>query len=119
MTVPFAPRRLTIATRESALALWQAEHVRGQLASRYHGTTVELLGVTTQGDRIVDRPLATIGGKGLFIKELETALAEWSDYIKTETLAGGIEKSTDIPPDVKQVTVGSVKVHIWIEKAQK
>lgn len=76
MTAPFAPRRLTIATRESALALWQAEHVRAQLSSRYRGTSVELLGITTQGDRIVDRPLATIGGKGLFIKELETALRE-------------------------------------------
>ena len=76
MTAPFAPRRLTIATRESALALWQAEHVRGQLSSRYRGTSVDLLGITTQGDRIVDRPLASIGGKGLFIKELETALRE-------------------------------------------
>ncbi len=76
MTAPFAPRRLTIATRECALALWQAEHVRAQLSSRYRGTSVELLGITTQGDRIVDRPLATIGGKGLFIKELETALRE-------------------------------------------
>ena len=76
MNAPFAPRRLTIATRESALALWQAEHVRAQLSSRYRGTTVELLGITTQGDRIVDRPLASIGGKGLFSKELETALRE-------------------------------------------
>ncbi len=76
MTAPFAPRRLTIATRESALALWQAEHIRAQLSSRYRGTSVELLGMTTQGDRIVDRPLASIGGKGLFIKELETALRE-------------------------------------------
>jgi hydroxymethylbilane synthase len=76
MTAPFAPRRLTIATRESALALWQAEHVRSQLTTQFRGTSVELLGVTTQGDRVVDRPLATIGGKGLFIKELETALRE-------------------------------------------
>jgi hydroxymethylbilane synthase len=93
MTVPFAPRRLTIATRESALALWQAEHVRGQLASRYHGTTVELLGVTTQGDRIVDRPLATIGGKGLFIKELETALREGRADLAVHSLK-------DVPMDV-------------------
>ena len=76
MTAPFAPRRLTIATRESALALWQAEHVRAQLATLYRGTNVELLGITTQGDRVLDRPLAMIGGKGLFIKELETALRE-------------------------------------------
>ena len=51
MTAPFAPRRLTIATRESALALWQAEHVRAQLVAHYRGISVELLGVTTQGDR--------------------------------------------------------------------
>jgi len=70
MTTPAAPRRLIIATRESALAIWQAEHVRARLTSRYPGTTVELLGVTTQGDRAIDRPLAAIGGKGLFIKEL-------------------------------------------------
>jgi hydroxymethylbilane synthase len=76
MAAPAAPRRLTIATRESALALWQAEHVRAQLTSRYRGTSVDLLGITTQGDRVVDRPLAAIGGKGLFIKELETALRE-------------------------------------------
>ena len=93
MTVPFAPRRLTIATRESALALWQAEHVRGQLASRYRGTTVELLGVTTQGDRIVDRPLATIGGKGLFIKELENALREGRADLAVHSLK-------DVPMDV-------------------
>ena len=76
MTAPSAPRRLTIATRESALAMWQAEHVRAQLTSRYRGTSVDLLGVTTQGDRVLDRPLAAIGGKGLFIKELEVAMAE-------------------------------------------
>jgi hydroxymethylbilane synthase len=76
MTTPLAPRRLMIATRESALALWQAEHVRARLSARYPGTSVDLLGVTTQGDRILDRPLAAIGGKGLFIKELENALRE-------------------------------------------
>src|SRR6185437_4533617 len=76
MTTLLAPRRLTIATRESALALWQAEHVRARLTSRYPGTAVDLLGVTTQGDRIIDRPLAAIGGKGLFIKELENALRD-------------------------------------------
>ena len=76
MTAFLAPRRLTIATRESALAMWQAEHVRSRLTSRYRGTAVDLLGVTTQGDRIIDRPLASIGGKGLFIKELENALRD-------------------------------------------
>jgi hydroxymethylbilane synthase len=70
------PRRLRIATRESALALWQAEHIRARLVARYPGMVVDLLGLTTQGDRVVDQPLAAIGGKGLFIKELENAMDE-------------------------------------------
>ena len=86
MTALVAPRRLTIATRESALAMWQAEHVRSRLTSRYRGTTVDLLGVTTQGDRIVDRPLASIGGKGLFIKELENALRDGRADIAVHSL---------------------------------
>jgi len=69
-----APRRLVIATRESALALWQAEHVRTRLEALYPTSAIELLGVTTQGDRVTDRPLAAIGGKGLFVKELEIAM---------------------------------------------
>jgi hydroxymethylbilane synthase len=76
MTLPAAPRKLTIATRESALALWQAEHIRARIAALYPESDVGLVGVTTQGDRILDRPLADIGGKGLFIKELEVAMAE-------------------------------------------
>jgi len=70
------PRRLRIATRESALALWQAEHIRTRLGARYPGMVIDLLGLTTQGDRVVDQPLAAIGGKGLFIKELENAMDE-------------------------------------------
>ena len=93
MTALVPPRRLTIATRESALALWQAEHVRSRLTSRYRGTTVELLGVTTQGDRIVDRPLASIGGKGLFIKELENALRDGRADIAVHSLK-------DVPMDL-------------------
>jgi hydroxymethylbilane synthase len=76
MTPATTPRRLRIATRESALALWQAEHIRARLAALYPGMAVELLGLTTQGDRVLDRPLAAIGGKGLFIKELEVAMDE-------------------------------------------
>ncbi len=71
-----APRRLIIATRESALALWQAEHIKARLAVLYPSTEVELLGMTTKGDQITDRPLTDIGGKGLFIKELEVAMAD-------------------------------------------
>ncbi|MBL8509528.1 hydroxymethylbilane synthase [Chitinimonas sp. JJ19] len=70
------PDRLVIATRESALALWQARHIAARLEALYPGLTVELLGMTTQGDRILDVTLNKIGGKGLFVKELETALQE-------------------------------------------
>ncbi len=70
------PSRLIIATRESRLALWQAEHVRTLLQQCYPSCEVNLLGMTTRGDQILDRPLAKIGGKGLFVKELETALLE-------------------------------------------
>ena len=61
---------ITIATRESRLALWQAEHVQALLRARGH--SVELLGMTTLGDQILDRSLSKVGGKGLFVKELET-----------------------------------------------
>lgn len=71
-----APKLLTIATRESALALWQAEHIKARLASLYPKTRVVLLGMTTKGDQILDQPLMAIGGKGLFIKELEVAMSE-------------------------------------------
>jgi hydroxymethylbilane synthase len=68
--------RLIIATRESALALWQAHHVRDRLIGQHPGLQVQLLGMTTQGDRILDVTLNKIGGKGLFVKELEQALME-------------------------------------------
>lgn len=68
------PAQIVIATRQSRLALWQAEHVRQQLLTLYPEASVSLLGLTTTGDRILDRPLADVGGKGLFIKELEWAL---------------------------------------------
>lgn len=67
---------LRIATRQSQLALWQAEHVATLLRAAHPTLKVELVKITTQGDRILDRPLAEVGGKGLFIKELEVALAE-------------------------------------------
>lgn len=65
-----------IATRKSPLALWQAEHVREQLIATHPGLEVELLTMSTQGDKILDTPLAKIGGKGLFVKELERALLD-------------------------------------------
>jgi len=70
------PDKITIATRESQLALWQAEHVKARLMALHPGLEVELLGMTTQGDQILDSPLSRIGGKGLFVKELEVAMAE-------------------------------------------
>ena len=70
------PSRIVIASRESRLALWQAEHVRTRLLALYPACRVEILGMTTRGDQILDRPLSQIGGKGLFIKELEVAMHE-------------------------------------------
>lgn len=67
-------RVLKIATRKSPLALWQAEHVKAELESRYSELTVELVPMSTKGDEILDRSLAAIGGKGLFLKELERAM---------------------------------------------
>ena len=67
---------LRIATRKSPLAMWQAEHVAGRLRAAHPDRSVELVGMTTQGDRVLDSPLAKIGGKGLFVKELENALLE-------------------------------------------
>ncbi len=68
------PGQITIATRKSALALWQAHYVRDALLAAHPGLSVELLPMSTRGDKILDVPLAKIGGKGLFIKELEQAL---------------------------------------------
>ncbi len=70
------PRKLVIASRESALAMWQSRHVAARLETLYPGLTVDILGMTTQGDRILEVTLSKIGGKGLFVKELETALQE-------------------------------------------
>jgi hydroxymethylbilane synthase len=70
-----APGRIVIASRESELALWQARHVESRLAAFYPRTEIRILGLTTEGDRRLDASLARIGGKGLFVKELEEALA--------------------------------------------
>ena len=80
------PNRIVIATRESRLALWQAEHVRDLLRRQYPSCSVELLGMTTRGDQILDRPLAKVGGKGLFVKELETALLDGSADIAVHSM---------------------------------
>ena len=82
---------LTIATRESRLALWQAEHVKALLAERGH--RVALLGMTTRGDQILDRSLSKVGGKGLFVKELELALEEGHADLAVHSLK-------DVPMDL-------------------
>ncbi|MFH2099256.1 MAG: hydroxymethylbilane synthase, partial [Pseudomonadota bacterium] len=69
-----APVKLKIGTRGSPLALWQARHVAGLLAAR--GSECELVIIRTKGDKILDVPLAKVGGKGLFVKEIEEALAD-------------------------------------------
>ena len=69
------PQRIVIASRESALAMWQARHVEARLAALYPRAEIRILGLTTEGDRRLDVSLAKIGGKGLFVKELEEALA--------------------------------------------
>lgn len=89
----FLPATITIATRQSALALWQAQHVRDRLRALYPSCRVDLLGLTTQGDRTLDQPLAAIGGKGLFIKELEQAIADGRADLAVHSLK-------DVPMDM-------------------
>lgn len=80
------PETLIIATRKSPLALWQAEHVAERLGAIHPHLTVSLLGMSTQGDRILDAPLAKIGGKGLFVKELENGLLDGSADIAVHSM---------------------------------
>ncbi|MCX7137645.1 MAG: hydroxymethylbilane synthase [Proteobacteria bacterium] len=77
---------LVIASRESALALWQARNIEARLAALYPQTKITIRGMTTQGDRILDRALDKIGGKGLFVKELEDALAAGSADIAVHSM---------------------------------
>ena len=89
------PDRLVIATRKSALALWQAEHVKARLAALHAGLRVELLPLSTRGDELVDVSLVKAGGKGLFVKELENALAEGRASIAVHSMK-------DVPADLPQ-----------------
>jgi hydroxymethylbilane synthase len=79
-------RKLIIATRESPLALWQAEFVRSALKQAHPDLSVELLGITSRGDQLLDVPLAKVGGKGLFVKELEAALLDGSADIAVHSM---------------------------------
>ena len=83
-----------IATRESRLALWQAEHVRDLLTQRF-GLPVRLLGMTTRGDQILDRALSKVGGKGLFVKELEAALEDGRAHLAVHSLK---DVPMELPP---------------------
>jgi hydroxymethylbilane synthase len=93
--MPSIPATLVIATRASRLALWQAEHVRDRLSALYPGCKVSLLTLTTRGDKILDRTLSKIGGKGLFIKELETALLDGRADLAVHSLK-------DVPVDLHE-----------------
>jgi hydroxymethylbilane synthase len=90
-----APSRIVIATRESRLALWQARHVQTRLQALHPETRVELLGVTTRGDRNPRCPLSQMGGKGVFVKELETALRERRADLAVHSLK---DMPMDMPP---------------------
>ena len=78
--------KLVIASRESRLAMWQAETVRARLLQLYPHSTVEILGMTTRGDQILDRTLSKVGGKGLFVKELEVAMQEGAADLAVHSL---------------------------------
>ena len=86
---------LRIATRKSALALWQANHVQALLEKSHPGIEIELVKIVTQGDRILDRPLAEIGGKGLFLKELEYAMLDGEADLAVHSMK-------DVPADMAQ-----------------
>ena len=90
-----APDRIVIASRASALALWQSRHVQARLRDLYPTCDVDILGMSTRGDRILDRSLAKIGGKGLFVKELENALT-------TNAAQIAVHSMKDVPMDLPE-----------------
>tara|TARA_Y100001954_G_scaffold225506_1_gene266178 strand:- start:654 stop:1673 length:1020 start_codon:yes stop_codon:yes gene_type:complete len=79
-------KQLVIATRGSALALWQANHIKDRLEAEHPGLSVELLKIKTKGDKILDVPLAKVGGKGLFVKEIEEALLDGRAHIAVHSM---------------------------------
>jgi hydroxymethylbilane synthase len=89
------PKQLVIASRESRLAMWQAEHVQVALQKLYPSCDVTILGMTTRGDQILDRTLSKVGGKGLFVKELEAALADGRADLAVHSLK---DVPMDLPP---------------------
>ncbi|WP_395826111.1 hydroxymethylbilane synthase [Collimonas sp.] len=95
MSKILSPSKLVIASRESRLAMWQAEHVRARLSALYPDCNIEILGMTTRGDQILDRTLSKVGGKGLFVKELEVAMAEGHADLAVHSLK---DMPMELPP---------------------
>jgi hydroxymethylbilane synthase len=93
---------IRIATRRSKLAMWQAEHVQSLLGSAHPGLPVELVPMSTQGDRVLDRALAEVGGKGLFVKELEVAMQEGRADIAVHSMK---DVPSELPPGFEIVAV--------------
>src|SRR3990172_12307406 len=91
--LPLTPRRIVIASRRSRLAMWQSAFVQGELRRLYPSCEVEILGMSTRGDEMLDVSLAKVGGKGLFVKELEAALADGRADI-------AVHSAKDVPMDL-------------------
>ena len=94
--------KLVIASRESRLAMWQAETVSAQLRELYPHSSVEILGLTTRGDQILDRTLSKVGGKGLFVKELEIAMLEGHAQLAVHSLK---DVPMELPPEFELAAV--------------
>src|ERR1044072_3744012 len=97
------PRKVRIATRESRLAMAQTEMVREALRAHEPSIDVEIVGMTTKGDRILDRPLAQVGGKGLFVKELEVAMDDGRADIAVHSMK---DVPMVVPPHFALITFG-------------
>ena len=103
-------KKLVIATRKSRLALWQAEHVKQRLEALHPGLGVELLPMSTRGDEVLDRSLEKVGGKGLFVKELETAMAEGRADLAVHSMK---DLPADLPPGFMLAAITSREDPRW------
>ncbi|MEQ1516422.1 MAG: hydroxymethylbilane synthase [Usitatibacteraceae bacterium] len=101
--MPSSPKLITIASRESRLAMVQSEWTAAKLRELYPAAQVQIIGMTTKGDQILDKPLAQIGGKGLFIKELETAIEDGRADIAVHSMK---DVPMTLPPGFSVVIVG-------------
>jgi hydroxymethylbilane synthase len=99
-----APSRLVIASRESALAMWQAQHIRTLLRAHYPDCAIDILGMTTEGDRRLEVSLARIGGKGLFVKELEAALEDGRADLAVHSMK---DLPMELPPGYALAAIGA------------